>query len=187
MDGSWITEESPTEPAGETSLVLVETERALLEAATKRHFPAVILRVAGIYGPERGHLFQQFLHGDARIDGDGSRLLNMIHRDDIVRAVIAALERGHAGETYNVADDEPVTQREFLAWLSAQVDRPIPPQTAEAPNSLRKRTVTNKRVSNRKLRLALGCELRYPTFRQGYLAEIARLQAAGQLPVGAGQ
>ena len=34
---------------------------------------------------------------------------------------------------------------------------------------------------NRKLKMELGCQLKYPTFRQGYTAEIQRLQDAGQL------
>ncbi len=187
IDGSIVMEDSPTEPQSETSRVLVETEDVLRHAVRDTNFPAVILRVAGIYGPERGHLFQQFLRGEARIAGDGSRLINMIHRDDVVLAIIAALERGGRGEIYNVADDEPVTQRELFGWLSHRLRVPMPPLASEADSSTRKRTVTNKRISNRKLRLALGCELKYPTFRQGYSAEIARLQAAGQLPVGAGQ
>src|SRR6266446_5190861 len=82
-DGSIVTEASPAEPAGETAQVLVETEKVLLEEAQQREFPAVILRVAGIYGPERGHWFKQYLRGEAVIEGQGERILNMIHRDDV--------------------------------------------------------------------------------------------------------
>lgn len=184
-DGSSVTEESPTEPQSETSQILIKTEKRLLAAALATSFPAIILRVAGIYGPERGHLFQQYLRGEARLSGDGSRLINMIHRDDVVAAIIAALEIGVAGRIYNVADDEPVTQREFFFWLSDQLSMPMPPP-ATPQEITRKRGVTNKRVSNRKLRSELNCELKYPTFRQGYSAEITRLQAAGQLLAGAG-
>src|SRR5437867_12999757 len=56
-DGSLVKETSPTEPATETGRILVETENLLLDAARQKHFAAVILRVAGIYGPGRGHLF----------------------------------------------------------------------------------------------------------------------------------
>ena len=42
--------------------------------ARARQFPAVILRVAGIYGPGRGHLFQQYLRNEVRIPGKGERL-----------------------------------------------------------------------------------------------------------------
>ena len=113
-DGSAVKESSATEPGGETGPVLVETERVLLEAARNAKFPAVILRVAGIYGPERGHWFQQYLKNEARIPGRGERFLNMIHRDDVVGAVIAALKSGRAGEIYNAVDDEPVAQIPLL-------------------------------------------------------------------------
>ena len=91
-DGSLVKENSPTEPAVETGKVLVETERVLLEAARERKFPAVILRLAGIYGPDRGYWFKQYLKNEARIEGNGARILNMIHRDDVAGAIIAALE-----------------------------------------------------------------------------------------------
>lgn len=165
-DGSVVDETSPTEPKSETSKVLVDAEELL------RGFPAIILRLAGIYGPERGYLFQQYLRGKAAITGNGSRHLNMIHRDDVVRAIITALERGKPGEIYNVADDEPVTELEFFQWLSKTLDRPMPPFAPEPAS--RKRGITNKRVSNRKLRQELRCELAYPNYRTGYSALIAQ-------------
>ena len=131
--------------------------------------------MAGIYGPGRGHLFQQYLRGEARLAGDGSRLINMIHRDDVVRAMVAALERGQPGRIYNVADDEPVTQREFFTWLSQQLQKPMPAPATGEENARRKRGLTQKRVSNRRLHEELHCELIHPTFRQGYAAEIARV------------
>jgi len=59
-DGSQVKESSPTEPLAETAKILVETEKLLLAAVAERKFPAVILRVAGIYGPDRGIGFKQF-------------------------------------------------------------------------------------------------------------------------------
>ena len=174
-DGSEVDETSPAEPPGETGRLLRDTEELLLAAWRERQFPAVILRVAGIYGPGRGHLFQQLLAGEARIAGDGSRLMNMVHREDVAAALVAALERGQPGEIYNCADDLPVAQRDFLAWNAAQLGRPLPPLATEAENALRKRGLTHKRVSNRRLR-ALGWAPEFPTFREGYAAAIAEAQ-----------
>jgi nucleoside-diphosphate-sugar epimerase len=173
-DGSWVTEQSPAEPEAATARVLVEAEN-VLRAAARRHFPAVILRVAGIYGPGRGHLFQQFLRGEARIEGEGARFLNMIHRDDLVRVITAALAGGVPGEIYHAADNEPVTQLAFFEWLAAQLKQPLPPKVAADTEAGRKRGVTNKRVSNAKLRAELDCRLQYPDFRAGYAAEILRI------------
>jgi nucleoside-diphosphate-sugar epimerase len=182
-DGSTVTEESPAEPEAPTAKVLVEAEQFLLAAAGgpqarpphRRKFPAVILRVAGIYGPGRGHWFKAFLRGDARLEGDGRRILNMIHRDDLIGVIIAALERGAPGEIYNAADNEPVSQREFFQWLADALQRPLPPMVAAEAESLRRRGVTHKRVSNAKLRQALDYVLRYPDFRAGYGAELRRM------------
>ena len=174
-DGSVVTEKSPIEPDAETSKVLAETEKLLLAAAQTENFPAVILRVAGIYGPARGHSFKQFLRGEAKIEGDGARWLNMIHRDDVIGVIIAALSSAPAGEIFNAADNTPVSQRDFFAWLAAELNRPMPPTVSADAEIWRKRGVTNKRVSNAKLRAELNYEFKFPDFRAGYAAEIARL------------
>src|SRR5271154_4469731 len=89
-DGSQVKESSPTEPVAETSKILVETEKILLDAAAQKKFPAVILRVAGIYGPDRGHWFKQFLKNEAVMEGNGLRNLNITHRDVWMGSVTAA-------------------------------------------------------------------------------------------------
>ena len=180
-DGSVVTEESPVEPAAETSKVLAGTEKFLLAAVTERGLPAVILRVAGIYGPGRGHSFKSFLRGDARIEGDGARWLNMIHRDDLIGVIIAALREAKPGEIFNAADNAPVSQRDFFEWLAAELKRPMPPTVLGDAEVWRKRGVTNKRVSNAKLRTELEYAFQFPDFRAGYAAEIARLKSDGGL------
>jgi nucleoside-diphosphate-sugar epimerase len=174
-DGSLVDETSATEPVSETAQVLVETEKLLLEAAQHRHFPAVILRLAGIYGPGRGHWFRQFLSGDARIEGNGGRILNMIHRDDAAGCVSAALQQGRPGEVYNAVDDEPASQIDFYRWLSGRLNRNMPPFAPEDAEAIRKRGVTNKKVSNEKLKAELKYRFRHPTFRQGCETEISGL------------
>jgi nucleoside-diphosphate-sugar epimerase len=168
-DGSFVTETSPTEPAAETARVLLETENFLLQAASA-NFPAVILRVAGIYGPGRGYWFKQFLQGEAKIEGNGERFLNMVHRDDVAGAIIAVLEKGRPGQIYNVVDDEPVTQLDLYRWLAATSGRDIPPLAKLDRQGARKRGSTNKRISNRKLKSELAYQFKYPTFREGFTA-----------------
>lgn len=171
-DGSIVDEKSPAEPEAESARILLEAEKVLLSSAREKNFSATILRVAGIYGPQRGYWLKQFLSGQARLDRDGSRFLNMIHRDDVAGCLIAALEKGRTGEIYNAADDEPVSQRDFFLWLSQTLGKPMP---GSAPEEFkRKRSVTNKRISNRKLKKELGYALRYPTFREGYAELVKR-------------
>ncbi len=158
-DGTWVEETSPTEPAAETSLVLLRAENEATRSG------AMVVRAAGIYGPGRAALFEKFRRGDAVIEGDGSRWINQVRDLDLVAALLRlAVEIGTPGEIYNAADDEPVTLREFYAWCGRRLGRPSPPNGPANPE--RKRGLTNKRVSNRKLR-ATGWAPQFPTFREG--------------------
>lgn len=183
-DGSVVTEDAPVQAATPTAGALIAAEQLLLEAARERGFPTIILRLSGIYGPGRGYWLRQFLAGEARLEGDGSRVLNMIHRDDVVAAILAALERGQPGRVYNVSDDEPVTQRDLFAWLARVCHRPMPPPVPGAASGERRRGLTSKRVSNARLRAELGWAPRYPSFREGFAAELRRLagEAEATLP-----
>jgi nucleoside-diphosphate-sugar epimerase len=156
-DGSRVTEESETKPLRETSRILLEVEKLILEKG------GIILRLAGIYGPQRSALLSKFLNGTATMDPNNDRFVNQIHRDDIASALFLLLNRGAqtSAQIYNVVDDQPLLQSECYGWLAERLNRPLPPpRKSEQP---RKRGDTNKRVSNAKLR-RLGWTPRYPTF-----------------------
>ena len=180
--GEKVTEESIRRPESATSRILVETEDELMTGNAS--FPTLTARLAGIYGPGRGHLFHQFLAGTARLDGDGGRYLNMIHQEDAIRSFIAAIEHGRPGDRVNVVDNEPVTQRTFFEWLSQSLGRPMPAQGPKSVEPARKRGNTNKQISNLQLRDLWKPSLAFPTFREGYGSEIARLTALGELGAG---
>jgi len=167
-DGSWVDEDSPTEPTTETGQILVETENEVRSAHASTGFPGVLLRVSGIYGPSRGHLLKQLLQGEARIEGDGSRWINMVHRDDAASAIVAAATQGQPGRTYNVTDDGPVRQGDFLRWLAREYGVPEPPVADGTEAKPRKRGLTQKRVSNARLRTETGWVPQYPDYRRGY-------------------
>ena len=167
-DGCWVDESSPTEPNPETSRLLVATEQRLIEAHATSGLPVAVLRVAGIYGPGRGHQLQQLLRGEARIQGDGRRWVNMVHRDDVAAAVRIVSGSEQVGRIWNVVDDEPVAQGHFVTWLAGEYGLPVPPVATEEENAARKRGLTHKRVRNTRLRSETGWMPSFPTFREGY-------------------
>ena len=157
-DGSWVTEESETKPLRETSRILLEVEKLILEKG------GIAARLAGIYGPRRSALLTKFLNGTAWIDPEKDRFINQVHRDDIASALFLLLNRPaqSSAQIYNIVDDEPLLQSECYSWLSHKLNRPLPPmRKSDQP---RKRGDTNKRVSNAKLR-RLGWTPQYPTFQ----------------------
>ena len=156
-DGSWVTEESETKPLRETSRILLEVEKLILEKN------GIVARLAGIYGPGRSALLTKFVNGTATIDPSNDRFVNQVHRDDIASALFLLLNREAvtSGQIYNVVDDQPLLQSACYGWLAQRLNRPLPPiRKSERP---RKRGDTNKRVSNAKLR-RLGWTPDYPTF-----------------------
>lgn len=160
-DGSIVTEDSPAEPTRDTGRVLREAEQIALDRG------GCVARLAGLYGPARSVLLRKFLSGEAVIEDGGARFVNQIHRDDAAAALVR-LATSRATGVFNVCDDTPLTQREVYAWLAEHFTRSLPP--TGAANMERKRGVTNKRVSNAKLR-ALGWVPTYPSFRDAVTRE----------------
>jgi nucleoside-diphosphate-sugar epimerase len=156
-DGSWVTEESETKPIRETSRILLEVEKLILEKG------GIVARLAGIYGPGRSALLSKFLNGTATIDPQDDRFVNQVHRDDIASALFLLLNREpqESSHIYNVVDDQPLLLSECYRRLAQKLNRPFPPiRKSEQP---RKRGDTSKRVSNSKLH-QLGWAPDYPTF-----------------------
>jgi nucleoside-diphosphate-sugar epimerase len=168
-DGSWVTEESPAEPASPTGIILREAEAVALAQGGQ------VARLAGIYGPGRSVLLRKFLDGTAVIEGDGVRHINQIHADDAASALFLLIAHDLPAGIYNVADDCPVTQLDCHTWLAATLNLPMPPRGPIDTN--RKRGITDKRVSNAKLR-SLGWRLSYPSFREALERDAALLAAA---------
>jgi nucleoside-diphosphate-sugar epimerase len=156
-EGEIVDETSPAQPGHETGCILREAEELVLANS------GIVARLGGIYGPGRSFFLRKFLAGERVIDRAGARFINQAHRDDIVSALfLLAQHRAElGGQTYNVVDDEPATARQVYEWLSLELK---PPPQQEKSSAKRKRGESNKRVSNKKLRV-LGWEPRYPNFR----------------------
>ena len=152
--GEWVTEESAAAPAAETGRILREAEDFV------RSRNGIAARLAGLYGPTRSVPLRKFFAGEAVIEGDGSRWINQIHRDDAASALLTLVTQRVSG-TFNVSDDAPLSQRALYEWLANRFQRPIPP--SGPVETSRKRGWTHKRVSNEKLK-AFGWKPIYGTF-----------------------
>jgi nucleoside-diphosphate-sugar epimerase len=149
--------------------------------------PGVVVRPGHIYGPggwyEHEMLARLRQPGRFAVIGRGDNLWDVVHVDDVARALLDALERAPAGEIYHAADDEPITYYDFMA-LSAQalgVGRPrrIPAWVARlaAGSDAVTAVVRSARTSNAKLKRELGWAPRYPSAREGVPASVAALAA----------
>lgn len=167
--GVEVDETVDTNGPSPTARLLLEAERLVAEAPGLD--PWYVLRLAGIYGPERHYLLDQLLEPSGAIPGRGDYTLNMIHRDDAVTAIIAALGGAAPPGIYNVCDSEPTHKAVVLAELAARLERPLPRFDPEAVSPRLERRggrMPDRKVSNRKALACLGWVPRYPSFREGY-------------------
>jgi len=163
-DGSWVDETSPAIPLRETGQFLRKTEDLVLGTG------GAVARLAGLYGPGRCVPLQKLLDGKAIIEGNGERVMNMLHQLDAA-STLRFLAETQATGLFNAVDNQPVPELDWFRYVCDQLNKPVP---QFGPRDLnRKRGWTSKRVSNRKLR-SLGWDPLYPTFREG-LATIQHL------------
>ncbi|MBA4188005.1 MAG: NAD(P)-dependent oxidoreductase [Planctomycetaceae bacterium] len=160
--GELVDENAPTEPLEESGRVVLEAERLL----RSRRPDAIILRFAGIYGPDRLLRKQPILKGEPLV-GDADRWLNLIHVDDGANAVLAVESSDETGSTLNIADDESVTRRAFYTLL-AELLGAVPAKFDQRPEP----GTANRRISNVKAREQLKWSPRYASYRVGLPAAV---------------
>jgi nucleoside-diphosphate-sugar epimerase len=164
--GARVDETAPTEAADEAGKFLLEAEALARGCPCARWF---VLRLAGLYGPGRHRLLDDLRSGTTMLAGQGGHHLNLVHRDDAVAAIWAALGApgGCASAIFNVADDRAATRAEVVGWLAARLGVAAPGFTGTAAGG--RRAVTPDRIiGNGKLKAALGWRPRFAGFREGY-------------------
>lgn len=175
-DGEWVDEESPTSPVHDSGKICLDAEcRARTWANSGGGLAtAIILRFAGLYGPGRV-VRRSLVERGQPISGDPRKYLNLIHIDDAAGAALAALETTAAPSVYLIADDRPVSRREYYSRIAGLLGAPEPcfemppPGTPEGG-----RDATNKRIRNQRMREVLGLRLRYPDIATGLAAALGR-------------
>jgi nucleoside-diphosphate-sugar epimerase len=169
-DGSWVDEDSPTEPEHESGKVCLEAESFIMRWSGGRggETSSVILRYAGLYGPGRVIRSSTLLRGEP-ISGDRAKFLNLIEIDDAATAGVLALCTPQPGRRlYTVADDRPVPRSEYYSLMAEILNAPAPRFEAIEPDGpLSGRDATNKRISNQRIKADLGLRLTYPDVSVG--------------------
>jgi nucleoside-diphosphate-sugar epimerase len=168
--GTVVDEEADTSRVPPTGQVLLESEQ-LVESHGNRFDAWYVFRLAGIYGPDRHFLLNQLKEGRGSIPGRGDYHMNMIHRDDIVSALLAGLKGTAPSGVYNIADDEAAPKETVLHYLAGRLGRPMPEfDPSNIPPRLKRRggRMPDRIVSNRKARAQLSWEPTYPSYKDGY-------------------
>jgi nucleoside-diphosphate-sugar epimerase len=178
-----LTEDAPVavnspEPFGAAVRATVEGEQLALETPG---VTGVVLRYGQLYGPGTYFSREGHLGGEARrrrlpVIGEGNGVMSFVHVEDAASAAVCALTRGSG--IYNVVDDEPAPARECLPAFAEAVGAPRPWKIPFWIASLMvgKGTASGfiglRGASNARARQELGWQLRYPSWRRGFVEAI---------------
>ncbi len=169
--GQWIDEHTPCFPDRAGGRACLAAEQALL--AHPRGADAIVLRMAGIYGPGRIPSKEKLAQGQM-VPATAGGWLNLIHVDDAVNVVLAAESVPHGPRHFLVSDGTPINRGEYYRELARLLAAPPPrflAPTATIPSGVR--MASDKRVSNARLKRELGIHFAYPSFREGLAAIVA--------------
>ncbi|MFP6767935.1 MAG: SDR family oxidoreductase [Planctomycetaceae bacterium] len=175
-DGEWVDEESACDPARENGRVLVEAESEVRDRLGNR---ASLLRLAGLYGPDRLISRRDTLRSTTPLAGDPRAWLNLIHVDDAAAAVIACGDRDDRERTWLACDDRPVRREEFFGKLAELFE--APPPTFDVTRAGSRIDGIGKRCCNRRLRRDLGLSLEFPSIDEGLPAAVAATPETPQI------
>jgi nucleoside-diphosphate-sugar epimerase len=114
------------------------TERLLFRMHAQTGLPLVTFRPPFVYGPGNPFYREQFFWDRLRagrsivIPGDGHRLMQFVYVNDLVAAMVRAMEEPRAvGEAFNIGDAKPVTQVELVEKLARAAN--VEPALARVP------------------------------------------------------
>ena len=152
----------------------VDAETAVRHFGRAAHVRSCILRIPGIYAPDRdgGTPRERLLKGTPVLQDADDVYTNHIHADDLARIVLAAMWRGKPQRIYNASDDSALKMGEYFDLAADLYGLPRPPRIArEAPSDLPLMLLSfmseSRRLDNGRLRRELRLRLLHPTVAEG--------------------
>ena len=121
--GDWVkSEDEPFEPEpARAQTQTLAAIRFLEEAVLAAPLDGIVLRYGNFYGPDASEAMVEVVRRRKfPIVGRGTGVWSWIHLDDAAAATVAALERGKRG-IYNIVDDDPAPESQWLPWLAEAV------------------------------------------------------------------
>lgn len=168
--GERVAESRPIAPRTPRAQRRADAEGAVRHFGRAATVRASILRIPGIYAPDRegGTPRERLEKGTPVLRAEDDVYTNHIHADDLARAVMAALWRGRPQRIYNASDDTELKMGDYFDLAADLYGLPRPPRVPRStaqddlPLMLLSFMSESRRLDNRRLKEELRLVLRYP-------------------------
>ena len=162
--------------------IRLDAEKYLKENSDKHNIDFAVVHFGDVYGPDGWFyemLVKRLKKNTFRMPKGGKYYKGFVHVDDAVGSMIAVLENKRFGESFIVADSNPVTFKEFANFTADQINAKhpgsVPMFLAKAilGGDLIKLLTTSMKVSNKKISEIY--EFKYPNYKEGIKQIISKL------------
>jgi nucleoside-diphosphate-sugar epimerase len=180
--GEWVPETRPVQPRTPRAQRRVDAERVVRHYARTVHTRASILRIPGIYAPDRpgGTPRERLLKGTPVLRPEDDVYTNHIHADDLARIAVYALWRGRSQRVYNASDDTWLKMGDYFDLAADLLGLPRPPRVprataqADLPLVLLGFLSESRRLINARIKAELRTRLIFPTAMLGLVTSRGR-------------
>lgn len=170
--GAWVKETRPTNPITNRAKRRVDAEQQLRKWSKNEQNEHVILRVAGIYGPDRLPI-ERLKNNLPFLAENEAPWSNRIHITDLARICFAAMYKAEKNEILNVADNQPSNMASYFNQFADIAKLPRPPivtlanHDGQISTQMLSYLTESRRISNEKVLRTLSLELKYPSLAEG--------------------
>ena len=177
--GEWVSETRPLAPHTARAHRRVQAEYAMRFWARSSGVRASILRIPGIYAPDRegGTPRARLEKSTPVLQAQDDVYTNHIHADDLARACWRALWLGKPLRVYNVSDQSGLKMGDYFDLAADVYGLPRPPRVSRAsardqlPVMLLSFMEESRRLDATRMDKELRLRLRYPTVHSGLKAD----------------
>ena len=172
-EGRWAFEGEAPSPGLKRGIARANAELHWIETL----WPVHIFRLAGIYGPGRAP-FEKLRAQTARAVVKDGHVVNRIHVEDIVSALLLSQKAPNPQAIYNLADGHPAAPQDVLDYAAGLLRLPPAPRIAlddpSVSDMARSFYSETKRINADRARRDLGWRPKHTTYRDGLEAILAQ-------------
>ena len=168
--------------------IRLDAEKFLKENTSENKIDFAVVHFGDVYGPDGWFyemLIKRLKKNTFRMPKGGEYYKGFVHVDDAVGSMIAVLENKRFGESFIVADSNPVTFKEFTNFTADQINAKhpgnVPMFLAKAilGGDLIKLLTTSMKVSNKKISEIY--EFKYSNYKEGVKQIISKLNESNRI------
>ncbi len=170
--GQWVNESAPLNPSVDRAHRRADAEQQFQHYAQKYNIALVILRVSGIYAPDKLPL-RRIKSQTPVVREQDSPYSNRIHADDLLEICLLAGLNPDIKGIYNCSDGHPTTMYDYFMHVARACHLPEPPAISlqqarsELSSGMLSYMNESRRIDNHKLLKDFNLQLKYPDLERG--------------------